>query len=52
MSYSTDEGSLKKAFEKCGAIEKVSIGYRRDGRSQGNATVQFKTKDDANEAIK
>lgn len=43
---------MKKAFEKCGAIEKVSIGYRRDGRSQGNATVQFKTKDDANEAIK
>lgn len=52
LSYSTDENSLTKAFEKSGAIEKVSIGYRRDGRSQGNATVQFKTKDGAGQAIK
>lgn len=52
LSYSTDENSLTKAFEKCGAVEKVSIGYRRDGRSQGNATVQFKTKDAAADAIK
>jgi len=52
LSYSTDENSLTKAFEKSGDIEKVSIGYRRDGPSQGNATVQFKTKGGAAQAIK
>ena len=52
MSYQTEEDSLKQAFGKCGVVEKVSIGYRRDGRSQGNATIQFKTKDAASEAIK
>ncbi|MGB1547158.1 MAG: vitamin B12-dependent ribonucleotide reductase, partial [Alphaproteobacteria bacterium] len=39
------------AFKSFGTIERVVIGYRRDGRSLGNAQIQFKSKKDAQEAI-
>lgn len=52
LNYDTTESGLEAAFKKFGTVERVAIGYRRDGRSLGNAQVQFKTKDEAEEAIK
>lgn len=44
LNYDTTEAGLEKAFREFGTVERVAIGYRRDGRSLGNAQVQFKTK--------
>ena len=52
LNYDTTESGLETAFKKYGTVERVAIGYRRDGRSLGNAQVQFKTKEEAEEAIK
>lgn len=51
LNYDTTEAGLQKAFEKFGTVERVAIGYRRDGRSLGNAQIQFKTKNQAADAI-
>ena len=51
LNYDTTEAGLEKAFEKFGTVERVAIGYRRDGRSLGNAQIQFKSKREAVEAI-
>lgn len=51
LNYDTTEAGLEKAFKDFGAVERVAIGYRRDGRSLGNAQIQFKSKRDAQEAI-
>lgn len=51
LNYDTTEASLKKEFEKFGNVERVAIGFRRDGRSLGNAQVQFKQKGQAQDAI-
>lgn len=51
MNYDTTEKGLEGAFKGFGTIERVMIGYRRDGRSLGNAQIQFKSKKDAQEAI-
>lgn len=47
LNYDTREAGLEKAFGSFGKIERVVIGYRRDGRSLGNAQIQFKNKYDA-----
>jgi len=51
LNYDTVEKGLESAFKGFGTIERVVIGYRRDGRSLGNAQIQFKSKKDAQEAI-
>lgn len=51
LNYDTTESGLEKAFREFGTVERVAIGYRRDGRSLGNAQVQFKTKQQAANAI-
>jgi len=51
LNYDTTEASLEKAFKEFGTVERVAIGYRRDGRSLGNAQVQFRTKKEAQTAI-
>lgn len=47
LNYDTDEQSLKKAFRDFGHIERVNIGYRRDGKSLGNAQITFRFRRDA-----
>ena len=47
LNYDTTEAGLEKAFKDFGTVERVAIGYRRDGRSLGNAQIQFKSKKDA-----
>ena len=51
LNYDTNEQGLKKAFRDFGTIERVNIGYRRDGKSLGNAQIQFRTKRDAMDAV-
>ena len=51
LNYDTTEDSLTRAFKKFGTVERVLIGYRRDGRSLGNAQVQFRSKKEAYDAI-
>ena len=51
LNYDTNDQGLKKAFRDFGTIERVNIGYRRDGKSLGNAQIQFRTKRDAMDAV-
>ena len=51
LNYDTNEQSLRKAFKEFGHLERVNIGYRRDGKSLGNAQITFKFKRDAQEAV-
>ena len=51
MNFDTNEARLEKAFSDFGTVERVAIGYKRDGRSLGNAQVQFANKKQALEAI-
>ena len=51
LNYDTKESGLEKVFKEFGYIERVAIGYKRNGNSLGNATIQFKNKGDAQEAI-
>jgi len=51
LNYDTNDQGLRKAFRDYGTIERVNIGYRRDGKSLGNAQVQFRTKRDAMDAV-
>ena len=51
LNYDTTEETLQNEFKEFGTVERVAIGYRRDGRSLGNAQVQFRTKKEAQTAI-
>jgi len=52
LSYSTSEGSLKSYFEKFGAVGRVNILKKDDGRSKGIGFVAFDNPDDASNALK
>lgn len=51
LNYDTTEKQLESAFKEYGVVERVVIGYKSNGRSLGNAQVQFKTKQQAEAAI-
>ncbi|MGL6195428.1 MAG: RNA recognition motif domain-containing protein [Thermoguttaceae bacterium] len=52
LSYRTTENDVRKAFEKHGTVETVSmIIDNESGRSKGFAFVQMNDRDEANAAI-
>ena len=52
LNYQTDEQGIKKAFRDFGFIERVHLNTRRgDGKSLGNAQVQFRSKREALDAV-
>ena len=48
---SMDEGGLKKLFEPCGSVGKVSVQRRPDGEPKGFGFVEFENIEDAKQAI-
>ena len=53
LSYQTTEDGLRRAFEKHGAVDSMSMITDRDtGRSKGFAFVEMSNRDEANDAIK
>ncbi len=50
LSFDTDQDTLQKHFERCGAIRDVRLALR-DGYSKGFAHVEFETKEGATKAI-
>jgi len=51
LNYKTSEETLEKSFSKFGGIENVYIVQGGGGRSRGYGFIEYKTENEAREAI-
>jgi len=51
LHWEVSESDLKKLFEEVGDVSKVRIKYDKAGRSDGEATVVFTSRSDAQDAV-
>merc|ERR1712187_829426 len=52
LSFNVEEAVLRKDFEECGEVERLSLPKNEEGKVKGIAFIQFKSSDAIEKALK